>query len=119
MAPTRERNGDSGSATKRKRDKAETEEERRNRKKQKSKRKSLPEQNGQGGQEEDEGPPAQPPTGLVTGKEVSNTAGGQLVLQENTNGQLEAVRSSAAWNVSKPIGGRMLDIDPVFSADEV
>lgn len=24
----------------------------------------------------------------------------------------------AAWKVSKPMGGRMLDIDPVFSADE-
>lgn len=25
---------------------------------------------------------------------------------------------SASWKVSKPIGGRMLDIDPIFSADE-
>lgn len=114
MSPTRDRHGDSERAAKRKRDKAETEEERRNRKKQKSKRKSLPEQ---GGQTDDDGVPATQPVESKSDAEVSNHASLQLLLQDNTNGQLE-VRSSSVWNVSKPIGGRMLNIDPVFSADE-
>ncbi|KAB5578373.1 quinon protein alcohol dehydrogenase-like superfamily [Coniochaeta sp. 2T2.1] len=113
MAPTRDRNGDSDRATKRKRDKAETEEERRNRKKQKSKRKSLPEQNGH---KDDDAVPAQQ---SPEPEAVKDPASLQLVRQDGTNGQLEAVRHSAAWNVSKPIGGRMLDIDPAFSADEL
>jgi len=29
-----------------------------------------------------------------------------------------SLERSAAWKVSKPMGGRMLDIDPVFSSDE-
>lgn len=118
MAPTRDRNGDSERAAKRKRDKAETEEERRNRKKQKSKRQSLLEQNGQ--QDHDDvqqshltDSQSQPADGVL------NTAEMQIVHKEESNGQFGAVRSSAAWNVSKPIGGRMLDIDPVFSVDEL
>lgn len=116
MAPTRDRNGDSERATKRKRDKAETEEERRNRKKQKSKRKSLPEQDGQKG---DDAVPGSQPADSQPADEVPNVADLQLVTKGESNGQLEPVNSSAAWNVSKPIGGRMLDIDPVFSVDEV
>ncbi len=29
-----------------------------------------------------------------------------------------SLERSAAWKVSNPMGGRMLDIDPVFSSDE-
>lgn len=32
--------------------------------------------------------------------------------------QLSVRAKSASWKVSKPMGGRMLDIDPVFSPDE-
>ena len=113
MAPTRDRTGDSERATKRKRDKVETEEEKRNRKKQKSKRKSLPEQNGH---KDDDAVESQQSPEPETGKEPASL---QLVRPGESSGQLEAVRHSAAWNVSKPIGGRMLDIDPVFSADEL
>ncbi len=116
MAPTRDRNGDSDRATKRKRDKAEAEEERRNSKKQKSKRKSFPEQNGQ---PDDDGVPTPQPVEVQSGDDVSNPSGLQLVRQGDTYGQLETVSSTSAWSVSKPIGGRMLDIDPVFSVDEV
>ena len=116
MAPTRDRNGESERAAKRKRDKAETEEERRNRRKQKSKRKSLPEQSGQ-----DDG--LEVPAGEYQEKQPNgkpwSTGELRIVRKEESNGQLERVRSAAAWNVSKPIGGRMLDIDPVFSVDEV
>jgi NET1-associated nuclear protein 1 (U3 small nucleolar RNA-associated protein 17) len=58
------------------------------------------------------------------GKELSNTT-----LQQ-TDGDLELPDASshppvgalrerlASWKVSKPMGGRMLDIDPIFSPDE-
>lgn len=118
MAPTRDRNGDSERAAKRKRDKAETEEERRNRKKQKSKRKSLPEQNGQ--QDEDDAPTSHiAESQSQPADEIMDTAEKQLVRKGASNGLVEVAKSSAAWHVSKPIGGRMLDIDPVFSDDEV
>lgn len=46
--------------------------------------------------------------------------------QQTTNGDLEltdasnglTTRDTSAWKVSNPMGGRMLDIDPVFSLDE-
>jgi NET1-associated nuclear protein 1 (U3 small nucleolar RNA-associated protein 17) len=113
MAPTRDRNAEADRATKRKRDKAEAEEERRNRKKQKSKPKSLPDQNGQ--QDNEAGSTTQQSRSQPT-DELSNL---QLVRQGDSNGQVQATRSAAPWHVSKPIGGRMLDIDPVFSLDEV
>lgn len=49
---------------------------------------------------------------------------------QNTNGDLELLDTTsraltrpekeklASWKLSKPMGGRMLDIDPVFSPDE-
>jgi NET1-associated nuclear protein 1 (U3 small nucleolar RNA-associated protein 17) len=116
MAPTRDRTVDSEAVKKRKRDRAETEEERRNRKKQKSKRKSLPQQNGQ--QDGDDlqthpGAQSEQTNGLSDAKDL------QLVRQDHTNRQVESVSPATPWKVSKPIGGRMLDIDPVFSVDEV
>lgn len=36
----------------------------------------------------------------------------------DASSKLPADRRSASWKVSKPMGGRMLDIDPVFSPDE-
>ena len=45
---------------------------------------------------------------------------------QTTNGDLEltdasnalTTRDTSAWKVSNPMGGRMLDIDPIFSKDE-
>lgn len=116
MAPSRDRNDDSERASKRKREKAETEEERRNRKKQKSKRKSLP---GENRQKDDDSVPIPKPADTITPNGVSDPSNFQLVRQGDINARLEAVGSPSAWNVSRPIGGRMLDIDPVFSVDEV
>jgi NET1-associated nuclear protein 1 (U3 small nucleolar RNA-associated protein 17) len=61
----------------------------------------------------------------ATGEEA--TSDGAL---QNTNGDLELSNTTsqalagpererlASWKLSKPMGGRMLDIDPVFSPDE-
>lgn len=116
MAPTRDRAGDLEAAKKRKRDKADLQEERQNRKKQKSKRKSLPEQNGE---KDDEAPSRQNNVGLQTADEVEVSNNLQIVTQNTANGQVEILKSPASWIVSKPMGGRILDIDPVFSVDEV
>lgn len=45
---------------------------------------------------------------------------------QTTNGDLElrdasntlTTRNTSAWKVSSPMGGRMLDVDPIFSLDE-
>ncbi|KAK3943697.1 WD40-repeat-containing domain protein [Diplogelasinospora grovesii] len=44
-------------------------------------------------------------------------AAGDLVPTESS-ALLEARESSSTWKVSNPMGGRMLDIDPIFSPDE-
>jgi NET1-associated nuclear protein 1 (U3 small nucleolar RNA-associated protein 17) len=61
----------------------------------------------------------------ATGEDATNDA----TLQK-TDGDLELLDASsqalaepgrerlASWKLSKPMGGRMLDIDPVFSPDE-
>lgn len=112
MAPSKDSTTLAESLKKRKLDKTDLQEERRNRKKQKSKRKSLSE-NG----DQTDAPATKSNAGSNSGNQDYVATDGQLVAQENTSGQLEVANSS--WNVSKPIGGRMLNIDPVFSEDEV
>jgi len=62
----------------------------------------------------------------ATGSNDSNTQS-DLTPVRNTNRDVELAGSSAlqttrdaepAWKVSKPMGGRILDIDPIFSVDE-
>ena len=53
----------------------------------------------------------------------SNSGAGALAIAEATGDrELEIVRQfddgEAGWRVSKPMGGRMLDIDPVLTEDE-
>lgn len=44
------------------------------------------------------------------------TTNGDLELTDASNGL--TTRDTSAWKVSNPMGGRMLDIDPIFSLDE-
>ncbi|KAK3488863.1 uncharacterized protein B0T23DRAFT_186847 [Neurospora hispaniola] len=44
------------------------------------------------------------------------TANGDLELTDASN--TLTTRNTSAWKVSNPMGGRMLDIDPIFSLDE-
>lgn len=114
MAPSKDSPTLAESLKKRKLDRTDLQnEERRNRKKQKSKRKSLGEQNG----EQTDIPAAEGNAGSNSRKQEYVAKEGQLVVKEASYGQLEVTNSS--WNVSKPIAGRMLDIDPIFSEDEV
>jgi NET1-associated nuclear protein 1 (U3 small nucleolar RNA-associated protein 17) len=115
MAPSKDSPTLAESLKKRKLDRTDLQnEERRNRKKQKSKRKSLGEQNGE---QIDTTPVAEGNLGSNSSNQDYIATKGQLIVKETSNGQLETTNSS--WNVSKPIGGRMLDIDPIFSEDEV
>jgi NET1-associated nuclear protein 1 (U3 small nucleolar RNA-associated protein 17) len=114
MAPSKDSPTLAESLKKRKLDRTDLQnEERLNRKKQKSKRKSLGEQNG----EQTGTPAAQSNAGSNSRNQDYIAPQGQLVVKEASIGQLEVANSS--WNVSKPIGGRMLDIDPIFAEDEV
>jgi NET1-associated nuclear protein 1 (U3 small nucleolar RNA-associated protein 17) len=42
----------------------------------------------------------------------------QLVREQSTGNELELANLPVSWHLSKPIGGRILDIDPIFSVDE-
>lgn len=45
-------------------------------------------------------------------------ANGELAEPTSTNDLAERLdRSDAAWRISKPMGGRMLDIDPILTDD--
>lgn len=61
--------------------------------------------------------------GNETGKGVVSEVNGiSGALTEAGSREIEIVRqfddTEAGWRVSKPMGGRMLDIDPVLTADE-
>ncbi len=58
------------------------------------------------------GEPEEVDNGLVDARPVPSKQGDELVFR--TRGKIEAPQ----WRVSKPMGGRMLDIDPIFSLDE-
>lgn len=113
MAPSKDSPTMAESLKKRKLDRTDLQEEKRNRKKQKSKRKSLSEATG----DQTNVPVTKGNTGSNSTNQDFIASEGQLVAREDANGQLQVANST--WNVSKPIGGRMLDIDPIFSEDEV
>jgi len=46
------------------------------------------------------------------------TADGDLELPDASNALAIREAAAAAWKVSNPMGGRILDIDPIFSSDE-
>lgn len=50
----------------------------------------------------------------VEGHSIINRGG----LASQANGDILAVKSLQKWRISEPMGGRMSDIDPIFSADE-
>lgn len=113
MAPNRPTAVDADAAKKRKRDKAEDREDRKARKKQKSKSKSHLNANT------DQVGEVQPGNstsdkGLVLAQ--SNASLSVLDMVQKEGAQVEG--SSVSWKVSKPIGGRMIDLDPIFSPDE-
>lgn len=125
MAPNKSTTvADDEAAKKRKRDKAEDREERQARKKHKSKSKSHPKPNAiQDGN-------VQPQKSAGNKAESLEPAAVQSPVLAQSNGTSNGLemtkrrlspageQPSASWKVSKPIGGRMLDIDPVFSTDE-
>ena len=49
---------------------------------------------------------------LLDTRPLPSKQGDELVFR--TRGKIEAPQ----WRISKPMGGRMLDIDPIFSVDE-
>lgn len=111
---------DADTAKKRKRE--EDREERRLRKKHKSKSKSHSKANAS------EADDVQPHGSNGHKAESLETISTQSLVvaqpETDSNGLKVAKRTttpgdkSTSWRVSNPIGGRMLDIDPVFSADE-
>lgn len=121
MAPTNPTTAEADAMKKRKRDKAEDRDDRNARKKHKSKSKlqynAIGDDTGksrvQDSTAREDEPDAEQPMVLA----VSDTSPSGLgTVVQKQEAQVEG--PSASWKISKPIGGRMLDIDPIFSADE-
>lgn len=113
MTPKKLAAADADAAKKRKRDKAEDRDDRKARKKQKSKSKTSTQTNAD---EVDQVQPHSPTGGkvVVPALQDASSDGAKAVQKRDTRGK----GPSTSWKVSKPSGGRMLDLDPVFSDDE-
>ena len=96
--------GDLEAAKKRKRDGAEDRDDRKALKRQKSKTKTKRRSRRNG----DESLGDQLDSTVARRRDAAPTKVGSADLEE----------ASSSWKISKPLGGRMLDIDPIFSADE-
>jgi NET1-associated nuclear protein 1 (U3 small nucleolar RNA-associated protein 17) len=110
MTAKREANGETAALKKRKRDK--TEEERRTRKKHRSKSGAHDELLDAPENAEREGP--------SEGLELVPVSNGSISTGLSSETALGSLRRDglSSWTVSNPMGGRMLDIDPIFSVDE-
>jgi NET1-associated nuclear protein 1 (U3 small nucleolar RNA-associated protein 17) len=42
----------------------------------------------------------------------------RIVKQEKKKSKKKAAQSTSTWKISEPIGGRMIEVDPVFTQDE-